>query len=115
MRIITRSAYDEHSAPLFKELNLLQFKDVRTLSILKIVYTYYTQTNTSYNRLALFKPNDRHPEKYLIPFGRLDTTRFTIAFTGPTLWNDLDNSIKSTSTIHQFKKTFSRSVFVNYN
>ena len=106
VRIITRSAYDAHSAPLFKELQFLQFKDVRTFSILKIVYTFHNQTNTSYNRLNLFIPNERQPERYRIPFGRLDTTRFSIAFTGPKLWNELGSAIKSTPSIHQFKILF---------
>ena len=57
-----------------------------------------------YDRLQLFTKNPRHPDKYPTPFGRLNTTRFSIVFSGPVLWNNLDLTIKHLPTITRFKK-----------
>ena len=115
VRIITRSPYNAHTAPLFKELRLLKFEDISTLCILKIMYEQHHQIKTVYDRLDLFEINQRHPDKYRIPFGRLNTTRFSIIFRGPTLWNNLESMIKNLPTIHRFKKEFHKKRILAYN
>ena len=80
-------------------------------SILKIVYKYHHQTPTEYNRLKLFTKNERHPDKYRIPFGRLNTTRFAISFRGPTLWNSLSQTLKSKLTLHILKENSSKTLY----
>ena len=114
VRIITRSGYDAHAPPLFKQLKIVKFEDISVWSILKIMYIYHHQSQTQYNRLKLFTVNERHLDKYRIPFGRLETTRFSISFRGPVLWNDLDVQTKNLPTIHSFKRKFYSSVLERY-
>ncbi len=114
VRIISKSAYNAHTSLIFKDLNLLKFEDISTLSILKIVYKYHHQTPTEYNRLKLFTKNESHPDKYRIPFGRLNTTRFAISYRGPKLWNSLSQSLKSKPTLHSFKKEFIQNTLETY-
>ena len=112
--IITRSEYDAHTPPIFKELRILKFEDIAAWSILKIVYIYHHQTKTEYNRLDLFTVNERNTQKYRIPFGRLNTTRFCISFRGPILWNSVKNDLKQLPSIHRFKKQFFNIAFEKY-
>ena len=40
-----------------------------------------------------------------VPYGRLDIRRFSIRITGANVWNTLPEHIKSTSSIHLFKRS----------
>ena len=114
VRIITRSEYDAHTTPIFRQLRILKFEDIAAWSILKIVYIYHQQAKTEYNRLDLFTVNERNTQRYRIPFGRLNTTRFCISYRGPILWNPLNNDLKKLPSIHRFKKQFFNIAFEKY-
>ena len=49
IRIITLSKYNEHTAPLFKKLNLLIIKDILALQELKLYYKFI-HNNVGYHR-----------------------------------------------------------------
>ena len=42
VRIMTRSSYIAHTAPLFRKLEILKLKDICTLEVAKKMYRYQT-------------------------------------------------------------------------
>ena len=112
IRIITNSSYTAHTDPLFKQLNILTFKNIITQANLHLMhsihYKYapvsfnnFWQTNTSRNT----QHNLRNTHDYTIPRANYSFfTRFP-AHSFPTLWNSA-----GPSKYHENKITFQKSL-----
>lgn len=121
MRIITFSKFDAHTSPLFKELNILQFKDV--ISLLNSLFMY----NYNNNKLPSAFHNDftsvssRHSyntrlaskSSYCFPAIRTNYGKFNIRFRGAEIWNSIDENYKKLS-INCFKKKLKGDLLLNY-
>ena len=79
------------------------------------MYEHTHQIKTVYDRFEIFLKNARHPDKYLVPFGRLNTTRHSVIFRGPKLWNNLESTMKELPNIHRFKKEFRKYIIQTYD
>ena len=51
IRIISKSTFDSHSDPIFKELELLKLSDIRQLELGKLMFSVSFQGPTYYNSI----------------------------------------------------------------
>jgi hypothetical protein len=114
VRIITKKPYLEHTAPLFKSLNILTYQQLIIYSKLNfmhsVIYSYcpksfiniWKQNNEpNHNEMRTLRNSDRleitHP--------RIELFKKFPIYSLPKLWNELDDT-----RFHQCKTTFSISI-----
>jgi hypothetical protein len=114
VRIITKKPYLEHTAPLFKSLNILTYQQLIIYSKLNfmhsVIYSYcpksfiniWKQNNEpNHNEMRTLRNSDRleitHP--------RIELFKKSPIYSLPKLWNELDDT-----RFHQCKTTFSISI-----
>ena len=111
VRIINFSSFNEHSSPLFKGLHLLKFTDIVYYNTALFMHNFYNG-NLPKSFDGFFNPvyqlhghNTRLASKlaYSLPMARTNYGIFNIRFTGPRIWNDIDDSLKNLS-IFSFKR-----------
>lgn len=117
IRIITFSAFREHTSPLFKKLNLLKFHDIVYVNTAFFLHQYsnaklpdvfndffsLVRTQHNYNtRLA-------SRSTYSLPSVRTNYGKFRVRFIGTQIWNDIDESFKTHST-YTFKRKLERKI-----
>jgi hypothetical protein len=109
IRIITNSAFRQHSAPLFKSLNLLNINSLHTFSCVNYIYkTLFLNANHAL-KLSLDRCNRTHyhhtRNKYLfdIPRVKLNLCKHSMQIKGPSLWNSLPSELKNCKTFALFK------------
>ena len=71
VRIITRSKYNTHTDPLFKNLNLLKLKDILEVSVLKLYFKFKHNVLPVYT-LNMFTESIRNPHCNLRARGPLE-------------------------------------------
>ena len=116
IRIITFSKPDEHSEPLFKELEILKLTDLVTLhNALLIYHYYYNLLPSSFENFfqtvaSVHSYNTRLASKstYYINTIKTNYGKFNIRFAAVKVWNHLEESIK-----HLPLKTFKNKVKLN--
>ena len=101
IRLITNSAYDAHTSPLFLELNILKLRDI---------YKFHAAL-FMYEKLLSSPPVPRHSystrfnSEIRSAFHRLTVTQHSISFTAPVIWSKLPLSIRSITKLKPFKKS----------
>ena len=121
IRIITFSAFREHTSSLFKKLNLLKFYDIVYVNTAFFVHQYsnaklpdvfsdfFTLVRTQHNyntRLA-------SRSTYSLPSVHTNYGKFRVRFIGTQIWNDIDESFKTLS-IYTFKQKLKRKIIDAY-
>ena len=92
IRIICNANPRCHSAPLFKELKLLNIWQINKFLIGQFMYKSYHKTLPSLfdNYFVRFDTRDaRHSLYYILPPVRTDYRKASIGFRGPSIWNDI--------------------------
>ena len=115
------SKYNDHTSPLFKDLCILKFTDVIYYLNCIFLYKYHhNQLPAAFNNL--FTPvSSRHKyetraaskNSYCIPSIKTNYGKFNIRYRGASLWNDLDNSLKQTTSLHKFKSTIKNNLIAS--
>jgi len=113
VRIITKSEYNSHSDPLFQKLKILKVFDIYKLQTLQIVFKSIHSlfpVNTSHFltqlkfHTVLKVHNTRSTSSNLSRItARTNIRNSTLPFTGPRLWNSLDDNFKSLPSISNFR------------
>ena len=115
IRTITFSKPDEHSEPLFKELEILKLTDLVTLHNALLMYHYHYNLPSSFEIFfptvaSVHSYNTRLASKstYYINTIKTNYGKFNIRFAAVKVWNNLDENIK-----HLPLKTFKNKVKSN--
>ena len=111
MRIITFSRFDEHSSPLFKSLKIIKFLDLETFYLAIFMYKYHNQLLppvfisffTKITQIHSYNTRLAVKQSFYLSKARTDYGIFNIRFQGPSVWNSIDEDIKS-SSLSLFKK-----------
>ena len=111
MRIITFSAYDDSSSPLFNELSIIKLFDLVNLHIAIFMFKFHNNLLPTAFSLFFKKIQQVHKyntrlsakQSYYIPKARTNYGTFNIRFQGPKVWNDIDEQLKA-SSLPLFKK-----------
>ena len=120
IRIISKSTFDSHSDPIFKELELLKLSDIRQLELGKLMFSLnhsllpskfnnYFSLNKQVHSYATRHANDFH-----LPFCRTNLRKFSVSFEGPTYYNSIENDIKESNSLRLFKTKLKKKLYMNY-
>ena len=121
LRIMTFSKPDQHSDPLFKKLDLLKFKDLVFLYNATYMYQFHHNLlpkafNNLFHTISSvhhYKTRLASRSSYYIPSIRTNYGKFNLQFTGPTIWNSLDEHIK-TLPLKSFKNRIKSDLIQSY-
>ena len=119
VRIITKSNFYSSSAPLFKMLQILPMYDLVTLNTLIFMYSINSKLlPDKYCDMFVLNSNfhsysTRQKYSYHLPNVKLTSSINSLSYVGIKLWNQLEESIKSSSTITRFKKLCRRDLLNN--
>ena len=120
IRLISKSSYNSHSAPLFHKLNVLSLSDICQLQTGMFMYKcknrllprYITDLfpiNASIHSYQTRSSNDFH-----FPKIRTSYAKSTLFFTGPKLWSSLPNEIKNSVSLQSFKRKLKKHLINSY-
>ena len=109
VRIITKSNYYSSSAPLFKTLLILPIYDLVTLNTLIFMFSVNSKLlPEKYCNMFVLNSNlhsysTRQKHYFHLPKVRLTLSLNSLSYVGIKLWNQLEESIRSSSTLSRFK------------
>ena len=115
IRIITLSKYNDHTAPLFKKLNLLTIKDILALQELKLYYKFIHNNLPPYIQQWQIKQNTNIHHHYTRNQNEFYIAGTKHAFAKQCLRHNLPNTLNATPQIVK-DKLFTHSFygFTNY-
>ena len=121
IRIITFSRFDEHSSPLFKSLEIMKFLDLVTFYLAIFMYKYHNQLLppvfisffAKITQIHNYNTRLASKQSYYLPKARTNYGIFNIRFQGPSVWNSIDEDIKS-SSLSLFKKKMKQQFIKDY-
>ena len=121
LRIITYSKPDEHSDPLFKQLELLKLVDLVVFHNALFMYQYHKNLlPKSFNNFfeavsSKHQYNTRFASRltYYINPARTNFGKFNIRFAAAAVWNDLDNNLKQLP-LKSFKTKIKQNLIQSY-
>ena len=120
VRIITRSPFDAHTAPLFCNYKLLTLDNIHSFQVALLMFSVETKTipKSFYSMFSKKFENHhyttRQSNDYRILFSRINLHKFSIVSASPALWNSLLSHFKSKSLLHSFRKKI-KQYLINLN
>lgn len=120
LRMISKSHFLSHSAPIFKEYNLLNVYDTYELDMGTFMYKYFTnQLPKIFNNYFVENNNQRryhtrNTEYYKICKTRTQFANKTMRSAGPRNWNMTDENIKSASSVKHFRSQIKTNLIMKY-
>ena len=112
VRIIANASFNAHTLPIFSELHLLNVYDISNLNtaifmfmcskrlLPPVMLSKFSLNNSVHNH------NTRNSVNYHLPKVRTNTSKNTIFFKGPILWNHLPNTVKNAPSLNSFKRAY---------
>jgi len=119
IRMITRSKYNEHTKPIFKQLNIL---DLNKLYLHKMVQFMYKINNNLLpspvvkiykHNYELHLHNTRQHNQPHIQHRRTQLASKQITHTGPDIWHNLPLNFKQSNSVKILKKTYKKYLIEN--
>ena len=108
VRIMSRTAFDAHTEPLFKNLRVLNLKNIYKLRIGKFMYQCKSGLlPDSFNDMFLatrqvHSYGSRSSELFNLPQCRTNIRKFSISFQGPNFYNSLSPEIRNATSTATF-------------
>ena len=109
IRVISRSAFDAHTDPLFKNLKILKFYDIYRFQTLKFMFLFKNGLLPNmfkemfYFSNQVHSYNTRNSNSFHIFPCRTNIRQFGIRFQGPKLFNTLLVDIQNSENVSSFK------------
>src|SRR3984893_9735827 len=122
IRIINKSSYLGHTAPIFKDLAILKLSDINVYSTVFFIYKckhnylprVCIQFLTANDLVDDNTYNLRTVNEYLIPFSRTNMRAKCMNVRGPKQWMTLPDKVRNAKSLSDFKNTFFRFIFSTY-
>ena len=108
IRIMSRSAFDAHTDPLFKNLKILNLESIYKLQIGKFMYQCrsgllpYSVNNMFSVTHQVHFYGTRRSEFFHLPYCRTNIRKFSISFQGPKFFNSLSSEIRNATSTASF-------------
>jgi hypothetical protein len=110
------------TSSLFKQLNLLKLQDINILQIAQFMYKYHHHLlPTVFNDYFVLNSNVHEhntrssaKNKCHLPSIKTNIRKFSIKFSGPTIWNNTSNHTTSVASLAIFKNKLINSIITNY-
>ena len=122
LRIISNSHYLSHSAPLFKEYNLLNVYDTYELELTSFMYKHFTgqlpgvfnDYFTKHIDIKCHRYSTRKTEDYKVCRSKTEFANKTMRNIGPKKWNSIHENIKTSKSIKTFRSNIKENLMSNY-
>ena len=118
IQIINKTSYTEHTNPLFIRNRLLKFKDLvdynTAIIALKAKKNLLPPCLQKFFVVRETKYNLRGTNKFNKPFARINDKAFCVSVKGINLWNDLENELKTSTSLRIFKKLYKIKIINKY-
>ena len=111
VRIITYSHYLAHTNPLFHANSILKIKDIYRYKLGIHMYELY---NSGVNLHPTHQYFTRQRNNAAVAFQRLTQTQKSVSFTGPHLWNNIPQNIRSAVSLKIFKRAYRQYLIDKY-
>ena len=108
IRIMSRSAFDAHTDPLFKNLKILNLESIYKFQVGKFMYQYRSGLlPDSFNNMFLVTHQvhsygTRSSKFFHLPLCRTNVRMFSISFQGPKFFNSLSSEIRNATSTASF-------------
>ena len=105
---MSRSAFDAHTDPLFKNLKILNLESIYKLQIGKFMYQYrsgllpYSFNNMFLVTRQVHSYGTRSSELFYLPQCRTNMRKSSISFQGPKFFNSLSFEIRNATSTASF-------------
>ena len=109
IRLITKSSYRAHTAPLFKRMNILNVNSIYIMQLGQFMFQYkHNNLPPVFDDLFILNSSihsyaTRNANSFHIPIARTLFLQKRIPFNGPMLWSHLPPDIKHCSSLYSFK------------
>ena len=109
VRIISGSAFDDHTEPRFKQLKILKLCDIFRFQVGKIMFLFKKRRlPIAFNNLFMIRSqlhyyNTRNSSSFYTFSCRTNIRQFAIRTQGPRLFNSLNSEICNAANISLFK------------
>ena len=110
IRVVTKSAYNAHTAPLFSRTGILHLHDLHHVELLKLMFDVINLVAPSkisdyYTFIAdIHQHNTPQSTGIHITERRTQTANASILHSGPKLWSSMSNEIKQLQSRNVFKR-----------
>lgn len=121
MRTISNSHFRSHSAPIFKNLKVLNVYDMYKVDLGVFMYKHFNGQlpqifNEYFNKFTDIHDRDtRNNNDYQFMKNKTAMASRGVRSSGPCLWNTLSPNIKMSINIKQFKKQFKNELLNTYD
>ena len=109
IRTISKSPFDAHTGPIFKELNILSLHNIYLAQIGKIMFQYKAGLlpacfeNIFLLRSQIHVHNTRNANYFSLPKCKTNIRLFSFQYQGPKFFNSLSHEIQNLPNIASFK------------
>ena len=120
LRIISNSNYLSHSAPIFKNYNLLNVSDSYELELSTFMYKHFTnQLPEVFNNYFVKNSKEnmyctRNIEDYKTCQTKTMFAHKAMRNAGPKIWNSIDVNVKSAKSVRQFRSQIKGNIISTY-
>ena len=107
VRFIMKRRRNEHTNPLFKQLQILKLDDLFNLNTLKFVYKSVNNlihSPITYVAREIGAYNLRNPPAMIVPACRSTQSTLFVHARGATLWNELAVEIRNSQSLQSFNR-----------
>ena len=101
IRTICDGQKTDHTAPLFRKLNMLNLKDI--YNFFMAIYMHKAVNNNEY--VVTHQVNTRNRQMAVPLYHRLVVCQHAVSFSGPSVWNMIPPHIRSIESLPLFKRT----------
>ena len=117
MRIITYRSYNDHTAPIFKELHLLKLPDIMFLHTSIFVYKSINgliPLSNDFHRISHSINTRGVNETLRLPQCRTSHAQHSLKYRGSKIWNSIDSTVRQCPSIFSFKRTIKQTLSSDY-
>ncbi|XP_069970021.1 uncharacterized protein [Penaeus vannamei] len=117
IRIITYRSYNDHTGPIFKELELLKLPDIMLIQTGLFVFKSVkglTPSINSFQRITHSIHTRGVHETLRLPQCRTSHAQKRLAYRGSKIWNSLDYVLRQSPTVYHFKRAMKQELTKEY-
>ena len=125
VRLITKSKYNSHTDPLFRDLRIIKLSDMLNLKMIMFYYDYERRALPNYfidsfliRQNRIHDHNTRNAEDFRVPRTNINLEKLKLRYALPSYLNEVNPhliSIVLTSSKYLVKNQFKRICFENYD
>lgn len=120
IRLITKSSYNAHTAPLYKQTNILKLDDIYKVLLAKHMYRYYNKSLPPpllelYNlNQTIHNHQTRQSQLVHVKPTKIDLVLRSFIHTAPETWSSIPDEIKKATSLKSFNRLIKKYFLSKY-